>query len=170
MVSRDLTPIGGEFGTREPVTSSELNDGLEVTKHAYLPIFDREGTKTKFLHLGYGIPDADKRVGRHALDLKLIDGSGAVVDAQGSVRFAVYPDSDLDEPKATGDKFTASELRDQTALNARDREMFPAMKPGARDDEVVVAEYEAAPGETGYTVSAADSSSEFHVTKRSIDR
>lgn len=170
MVSKDLTPIEAEFGTREPVTAGDLNDDLTVSEHAYLPIFDREATKTKFLHLGYGIPDADKRVGRHSLDLQLDDGSGTIEPAEGMIRFAVYPDADLDEPKATGDKFTASELRDQSTLNSRDREMFPAMKPGARDDEVIVAEYEAAPGETGYSVSASDSSAEFHVTERSINR
>lgn len=170
MTSRDLTPVGQEFGKRTPVTAKEFIDGREVTEHANIPFYERRATRTTFLHLGYGEDSDEGRVGRHAIDLKLVDDSGATVDAQGTVRFAVYPDEEADEPKATGDEFTAGELRDQMQLNTRDRELFPVMKPGAQMDEVIVAEYEADPSETGYTFDASSSSAEFHITERSIDR
>lgn len=133
-MTRQLSPIGARYGSKEPNTTSDLIDGRELTQHTYLPILLQKATNKRYYHWGVGVEDADRNVGRVSMDIKVADDTDGTnsVDAEGLARFAVYPDEpSKSEPKATGDTYTLDELRDLSALNHRDRDLFPVMKPGA---------------------------------------
>jgi len=167
MTERDLVPVGATFGSRRPVQGSDFEDNKTLTHHAYLPVFDKRATKTRWLHWGYGVNNADADPGRHGCDLQVADDDAGTnqADAKGRARFAVYPDEEMDVPKATGDVFTLSELRDFENVNARERELFPAMKPGAKTDEVIVFEVEIDESQAGKVVYAEGSAASFHYTE-----
>lgn len=142
-MTRQLSPVGARYGSKEPNTSSDLIDNRQLTQHAYIPIFQQQGTNKRYYHWGVGVEDADTNVGRLSMDIQVADDDGGTnqADAEGKARFAVYPDDpQKSEPKATGDTYTLDELRDLSALNHRDRDLFPVMKPGAAKDEYLTLE------------------------------
>lgn len=138
MPVRTLTPIGSRIGSKYPLTSDDLEDNRGLTQHAFIPILLQQGTNKRYYHWGVGVEDAETNVGRVSMDLQVADDDAGTnqANAVGTARFAVYPDEpDRSEPKATGDEYTLAELRDLSSLNHRERDLFPAMKPGAAKDE-----------------------------------
>lgn len=160
-MTRQLSPIGARYGTKEPNTSADLEDDRALTQYTYLPILMQQGTNKRYYHWGMGVEDADTNVGRLSMDIQVADdaaGTNAAA-AKGKARFAVYPDDpEKSEPKATGDTYTLSELRDLAALNHRDRDLFPVMKPGAAKDEYLTLEVKIDPSQEGQVVYAEGSS------------
>ena len=159
-MTRQLSPIGARYGSKEPTTADDLEDGRELSQHTFLPVLLQQGTNKRYYHWGVGIENADMNVGRLSTDLKVTpDGGTTVNDAVGVARWAVYPDDpEKSEPKATGDTYTLSELRDLSALNTRDKDLFPVMKPGASKDEYLAFEVKIASSQQGQAVHAAGSS------------
>lgn len=160
-MTRNLSPIGARYGSKEPNTASDLEDNRELTQHAFLPVLKQRGTNKRFYHWGVGVENADTNVGRLSMDLQVADDDGGTnqADAAGLARFAVYPDEpDKSEPKATGDTYTLSELRDLSTLNHRDRDLFPVTKPGASKDEYLVLEVKIDASQQGKVVYAEGSS------------
>lgn len=141
--SNSLKPIGGRIGTKEPVDEGDIIDNRSLTQHAYVPVLEQRATKKRWYHAGMGVEHQDSNVGRFSADIQVADddsGTGQA-NAKGTARWAVYPDEpDASEPKATGDTYTLKELRELSALNHREKDLFPAMKPGARQDEYVTLE------------------------------
>ena len=166
----ELSTINQRFGNRKPIKPGDLEDGQELSSLAYIPIFTQKSTRNKFHHHGYGVPNADTDVGRKGFDLQLLDGSGAVVAAEGVARPVVYTDETFDTRKAIGEEIDLANLRDLEELNMRDRELFPAQKPGAAHEEYLGWEVKVVDSQSGYTVSADDSSGTIHMTERRFDR
>lgn len=142
-MARDLVPIGARYGTKKPLANSDIEDNKVLSQHSFIPIVEQKATNKRFYHVGSGIENADTNVGRFSADVQVADddaGTGQA-NAVGIGRFAVYPDDpEISEPKATGDEYTLAELRDLAALNTREKELLPVMKPGASKDEYVVFE------------------------------
>jgi len=160
-MTRQLQPIGARYGAQEPNTSSDLIDNRELTQHAFIPIFSQRGTQKRYYHWGVGVENADMNVGRLSADIQVADDDSGTnqADAEGVARFAVYPDEpDKSEPKATGDTYTLDQLRDLDALNHRDKDLFPVMKPGASKDEYLVLEVKIDSSQEGKMLYAEGSS------------
>jgi hypothetical protein len=159
---RNLQPIGARYGSKRPNTADDLIDDRTLSQHSFIPVIEQEGTSTRYFHWGVGIENADTNVGRLSLDLQVADDAGGTnaADAKGIARFAVYPDDPAiaDGPKAVGDAYTLAELRDLAALNHRDRDLFPVMKPGASQDEYLVLEVKLDASQDGQVVYAEGSS------------
>lgn len=159
-MTRQLSPIGSRYGTKEPVTKDDLEDNRALTQHAYLPILMQKGTNKRYYHWGVGIENADTNVGRLSMDIRVADddeGTNAA-PAAGKARFVVYPDvPEKSEPKATGDTYRLDELRDLASLNHRDRDLFPVMKPGASKDEYLALEVKIDSSQEGMVVYAENS-------------
>jgi hypothetical protein len=157
-MARNLSPIGARYGSKKPHTASDLNDGRSLTQHSFIPILEEKGTSTRFYHWGVGIENNDTNVGRLSLDLQVADDTSGTnqANAQGLARFSVYPDDPeiADGPKAVGDTYTLSELRDLAALNHRERDLFPVKKPGASQDEYLVLEVQIDASQEGQVVFA----------------
>jgi hypothetical protein len=142
-MSRDLTPIGARYGTKKPLKNSDIEDNKVLSQHSFIPIFERKATNKRYYHVGQGIENNDTNVGRFSADIQVADDDAGTnqANAEGVGRWAIYPDDpEISEPKATGDEYTLSELRDLAALNTRDKDLLPVMKPGASKDEYVVFE------------------------------
>lgn len=161
MSEDQLTPIGARYGSKEPLTSDDLIDNRKLTQHAYLPVVEQKATNKRFYHHGVGPEDADRNPGRLSMDLQVADDDGGTnqANAKGKARAAVYPDEPgKSQPKATGDTYTLSELRDLDALNTRDKDLWPVQKPGASKDEYLVWEVEIDASQEGMMVYAEGSS------------
>lgn len=158
---RQLSAIGGRIGSKEPVRDGDIIDNRTLTQHAFVPVVEQKATRKRWYHVGFGQEHAETAVGRVSADIQVADddsGTGQA-NASGVGRFAVYPDEpDVSEPKATGDTFTLSELRDGSALDHRDKELLPAMKPGAQQDEYVVFEVQIDSSQEGMMTYAEGSS------------
>lgn len=168
-----LSPIGARYGTKEPNTSSNLEDNKVLSQYAFLPILLQRGTNKRFYHWGVGVENADTNVGRLSLDIQVADDDGGTnqADGEGIARFAVYPDEpEQSEPKATGDKYTLEELRNLSNLNHRDRDLFPVMKPGASKDEYLALEVKIDPSQQGKQVYAEGSSVTAPMSKVKVGR
>ncbi len=160
-MTRQLSPIGSRYGNKEPNTAADLEDNRNLTQHAFLPILLQKATNKRYYHWGVGVEDADTNVGRLSMDIQVADDDAGTnqANAKGKARFAVYPDvPDKSEPKATGDTYTLSELRDLAALNHRERDLFPVMAPGASKDEYLTLEVKIDPSQEGKQVYAEGSS------------
>lgn len=157
---QQLVPIGGKVGSQKPVTTNDLEDGRPLTQHAYIPVIELRGKKKRWYHVGNGVENQDTNVARFSMDLKVSpDGGTTINDAVGTARWAVYPDEPgSSTPKATGDEFTLAQLRDLDANTHREKEMLPAQKPGAQQDEYVVLEVEIDASQEGEAVLAGNSS------------
>lgn len=157
---RQLSPIGARYGSKEPNTASDLLDNRSLTQHAFLPVMEQRGTQKRYYHWGVGIENAETNVGRLSMDLQVADDDGGTnqANAKGLARFAVYPDDpEKSEPKATGDTYTLDELRDLSALNTREKDLFPVMKPGASKDEYLALEVKIDASQEGNQVYAEGS-------------
>lgn len=160
-MTRQLSPIGARYGSKEPNTKSDLEDGRSLTQHSFLPVLLQRATNKRYYHWGVGVEDADTNVGRLSMDIQVADDESGTnqADAVGLARFSVYPDDpEKSEPKATGDTYTLSELRDLASLNHRDRDLFPVMKPGASKDEYLTLEVKIDASQEGKQVYADGSS------------
>lgn len=160
-MARQLTPINRNYGSKVPLSTSDLIDDREVTQHAYIPVVEKRATRKRWYHVGSGIENADTNVGRFSMDLQVADDAAGTnaANAIGTARFAVYPDEpSRSEPKATGDEFTLGELRDLSTLNHREKALLPVQKPGARHDEYVVLEVKIDASQEGQVVYQEGSS------------
>lgn len=160
-MTRTLRPIGERYGSKDPSTTADLEDGRELTQHSFLPILLQQGTNKRYYHWGVGVENSDTNVGRLALDLQVADDTSGTnqADAVGLARFAVYPDDpEKSEPKATGDTYTLDELRDLSTLNHRERDLFPVLYPGAAKDEYLALEVKVDASQQGQVVYADDCS------------
>ena len=169
-MSGELKEIGQRFGNRKPMKAKHLEDGQELNHLAFIPVWTQKSTRNKYHHHGYGIPNADTNVGRRGLDLQLTADDGSTVGAEGVARPVVYTDESFDTRKAVGETVDLDNLRDQAALNMRDRELFPAAKPGAAQDEFIAWEVQVDETQSGYTVDASASDGTIHYTERRFDR
>jgi len=160
-MTRQLQPIGSRYGTQEPVQSSDLLDGRSLTQHAFLPIFEQQGTNKRYYHWGSGVENADTNVGRLSADIQVADDTDGTnaADAEGQFRFAVYPDDpEKSEPKATGDTYTLDQLRSWSADKFREKALQPVQKPGASKDEYLTAEVKIDASQEGKVLYADGSS------------
>lgn len=172
MTERPLTPAGGTVGTRKHFNASDIIDNRDLTQHAFVPIIEQVSTKTRHYFHGYGVDDADTAVGRLGLDLQVADDDSGTnqANAKGTARAAVYPDEQADVPKATGDEWSLAELRDLDGNALRDKELWPTMKPGADQDEMIVWEVEIDSSQEGMQVYAEGSSALIHYTERKLSQ
>lgn len=160
-MSQQLQNINARIGNTVPVTDGDLIDNRTLTQHAFVPIYEKQGTSKRYYHVGAGVENNDTNVGRFSLDLQVADDDSGTNDAaaKGSARWAVYPDEpDESEPKATGDEFSLAKLRDWDALNHREKGLLAAKKPGAAKDEYVVLETKIDSSQEGQMVYAEGSS------------
>jgi hypothetical protein len=167
----DLYPIQKRFGTKDPLEDGDLIDNRVLSQHSFIPIFERQGTNKRYYHVGTGIENADTNVGRLSADIQVADDDGGTnqANAKGVGRFAVYPDDpEKSEPKATGDHYTLSELRDWAALNTRDKPLLPLMAPGASKDEYVVFEVKIADSQNAMRTYAEGSTISADLTEVSV--
>lgn len=154
-MTRDLTETGFKVGTKTPVSDSDIIDNRTLTQHAFVPVLEQAGTKKRWYHVGSGVENADTNVARFSMDLQVADDDGGTnqANAEGTARWAVYPDEPgASEPKATGDEFTLAQLRDLDSNNHRDKALLPVQKPGAQQDEYVVLEVEIDSSQEGMMV------------------
>jgi hypothetical protein len=172
MPERQLTGIGGNVGTRKTFTDADLIDNQELTSHAFIPVITKQGTPTRHYFHGFGADDAETRVGRLGFDLQVADddaGTNAAA-AKGTARPAVYPDDNFDVPVAVGDEYTLDELRDWQSNSEREKELFPAMKPGAFQERYLVWEVKIDSSQEGKIVYQEGSAGKVHYTERKINQ
>jgi hypothetical protein len=161
MTERQLQNIGAKYGTKKPLSDSDIIDNRDLTQHAFISVVEQQGTRKRYYHVGSGVENADTNVGRFSMDLQVADDDGGTnqADAEGTARFAVYPDDPADSsPKATGDEFTLAELRSLDGLNHREKALLPVQKPGAAQDEYVVLEVQIDSSQEGKQVYQEGSS------------
>jgi hypothetical protein len=172
-MSRNLTPIGARIGSKKPLEDSDIEDNKVLSQHSFIPITEQQATNKRWYHVGSGIENADTNVGRFSADIQVADDDSGTnqADAKGVGRFAVYPDDpEISEPKATGDEYTLAELRDLSTLNTREKELLPAMKPGASKDEYVVFEVKIDESQNSMMTYAEASSISGSLSERKVGR
>lgn len=160
-MTRQLRNIGGRIGSTYPVDEGDVIDNRSLTQHSYVPVLEQRASRKRWYHVGSGIENAETNVGRFSLDLQVADDDAGTnqANAKGRARWAIYPDEpDRSEPKATGDEFTLSQLRDLDSNNHDGKALLPAQKPGAQQDEYVVLEVQIDESQEGQLVYAEGSS------------
>jgi hypothetical protein len=133
--------------------ADDLEEPDLVSADRYFPIFRVEGTRTQHFAPGYGFQNENLARGWGDLDLQ--NGGGSAI--QGKLRFALYSDSELDDPLFYGDTYTLSDLRAAVSEARTDKALFPGRMPFGSNDRVLVVEVSPNASSAGDTVDASNS-------------
>jgi hypothetical protein len=143
-------------------SADDMSDKTLDTER-YVPVIRVEGDKSNFLFHGRGSPDRqDGNTGFMYADIQVTNDGGSTNEAlQGKVRFEVYNDNNLQDPKAFSHTYNAQDLQEAASESRTDRPVLPLQSPGAGDDQEIVITVEVADAQDGYDIDS--SASDIHI-------
>lgn len=149
-----------EQANQKYIKAPELLEPTLSTEDNFFAIYTLEGTKTRAFAAGFGSKNRDLAQGWSDLDLQ--NGAGTAIE--GDARFAVYTDSQMDDPIAYSDTFDLNLLRSRVSSNTTDKALIHGMVPFAGEDRVLALEVTPDAASVGDAVSAANSAYDLGIT------
>lgn len=151
---RNNDTLGKSVGRRDSYENEDFSGrGTEtLEKDKYRVVATRQSSATNWYIHGHGTPGANE--GYLSADFQ--DSAGN--DIQGRLRFAVYGDERLEDPKAFGQIFDLEELREAEHGERTERPQLFTQRVGAKEDQYVAIEIKVKNSASdGETVDAANS-------------
>lgn len=151
---------GERRGTGEArIMDGDLDDEQTLVAGRYVPIWSIESTRGTHYAAGVGPRDKNFAFGYGDLDLEAGGGGtgSAGDDIDGDLRWAIYPDTNLEDPLFVSGEVRLGRLREAMTEDFSDKVLFPMLGPIAGNDRVLALEVKVVDANDGNQVGASQS-------------